>query len=861
MSDLRLYRQKRRPGETPEPMGALSEDEARARGPRATPPGAVRSFCVQQHAARHLHWDLRLEIGEVLVSWAVPRGPSLDPAEKRLAVRTEDHPLEYGDFEGVIPEGNYGAGAMILWDRGTYRTLDGEAPELGLDSGKLDLLLFGHKLRGRFALVRTHRGEGRDWLLLRKGDAPGPGPELVDAQPHSVLSGLTVEELATGQRPAAIRKSVVAAAKRAGATAAPVDASALRPMLAKREERPFSKRGWWFEVKVDGVRVLCERDGARVRIFARTGADRTAVYPEVARALLHLPLERFVIDGEIAVPDDSGRPSFERIQRRFTQTDPDEMRRVAAELPAWLFAFDVLEVAGHDLRKLPHDKRRRILERFVPATGFVRRVDALPADGLALYETVQELGLEGIVAKRQDSPYEAGRRSDRWKKIKVPRTASLAIVGWLPGQGSRSALGSLLLAWRTEAGFAHAGAVGSGLSESVIASLLPELEAREVQEPPFETPLERLPDGARFAAPQLVCEVRFTEVTRSGMLRHPVFLGVRDDVTAAECAAPERAGGALPTSLESHAAAAATAAQAAEQTPADFVPTRRDKVFWPEEGFTKGDLLDYYRDAWPFIAPYLRDRPLVLTRYPDGVEGKSFFQQNAPDFTPAWATRRHIDGTDFFLCNDVETLLYVINSGAIPLHVWSSRLGSLDRPDWLVLDLDPKQAPFEHVVRVARRLHALLDELGAEHFVKTSGQDGLHVIVPLGATLDHTETRTLAELLARVVVSELPDIATVTRPVAARGDRVYVDFGQNGRGRLIASAFSVRPRPLAPVSTPLRWSQVTRRLDPRRFNLKTTLGLMRRDGDPMRSVLETAVDVGSLLDGLAARLEPAEDEG
>jgi bifunctional non-homologous end joining protein LigD len=600
-----------------------------------------------------------------------------------------------------------------------------------------------------------------------------------------------------------------------------------------------------------------------VQIFSRTGADRTAVYPEVAHALRHLPVDRFVLDGEIAVLDDSGRPSFERIQRRFTQTDPDRMRRVAAELPAWLFAFDLLEVARRDLRGLPLATRRRILERFVPATGFVRRVDAAVEDGVGLYETVSELGLEGVVAKRLDSPYEAGRRSERWRKIKVPRTASLAIVGWLPGKGSRRELGSLLVAWQGEDALLHAGAVGSGLSDAAIASLQPELEARAVAEPPFRTPLDRLPDGARFARPGLVCEARFTEVTSAGMLRHPVFLGLRDDVAVAECVAPARSAEVMPASVESRANELSAAAAASEGAPAAFVPTRREKVFWPDEGITKGDLLDYYEAAWPWIGPYLRDRPLVLTRYPDGITGKSFFQQNAPDFTPGWATRREIDGTDFFLCNDLQTLLYVINSGAIPLHVWSSRVGSLDRPDWLILDLDPKEAPFESVVRVARRLHALLGELGAQHYVKTSGQDGLHILVPLGASLTHEETRTLGELLARVVVSDLPDIATITRPVAARGDRVYVDFLQNGRGRLIASAFSVRPRPHAPVSTPITWGQVTKRLDPRRFTLRNVPGFMRRRGDPMRDILDQAVDVPALLTRLAARAErtgPTDEE-
>jgi bifunctional non-homologous end joining protein LigD len=837
MRDLEAYRAKRDPARTPEPFG----DE------RPLPvlhPGAARRFVVQQHAARQLHWDLRLEIDGALVSWAVPKGPSLDPKQRRLAVRTEDHPLEYADFEGVIPPGNYGAGAMIVWDQGSYRTLEARAPAEGLEAGKLDLVLAGHKLRGRFALVRTRRGGGKDWLLLCKGAADGR--DLVCEAPHSVFSGLTVEELREGvSRDAAL----AAALGKLRAPRRALDRAALRPMLAMPGESAFSRAGWLFELKHDGVRVIAVKDAGGVKLLARTGGDRARVYPEVARAVAHLPVASFAIDGEVVALDDSGRSSFERIQQRFTLSDPDAIARAEVEVPAVYFAFDLLGALGFDARGLPLARRKQLLARFVPGTGVVRFADHLEREGERLFEAAAAQGLEGVIAKRADSRYESGRRSPSWLKLKAPRTARLAIVGWTAGQGSRARMGALLLAGRRGGAWVYAGSAGSGLDDATIDALLPQLESARVAEAPCVGVPTPLPRGARWVRPELACDVRYTELTSAGLLRQPVFLGLRPHARLEECLAPAP-----------HTVPEAPAPEPGPRRPAPPAAprlTRLDKVFWPDEGYTKGDLLAYYEAVWPWLAPYLRDRPVVLTRYPDGIAGKSFFQKNAPEFTPDWVARQRIDDTDFFLCNELRVLLHVINSGAIPLHVWSARAGSLERPDWLILDLDPKGAPFADVVRVARHIHALLYELEAPHFVKTSGQDGLHVLVPLGASLDHEHARALAEVLARVVCAELPERATIVRPVAARGGKVYIDYLQNGRGKLIAAPLSVRPRPGAPVSMPLAWPRVGRRLDPARFTIRTAPGLLRRSGDPLAGVLTERLDVPRVLAVLERRLAAA----
>ena len=842
---LDTYRQKRDPARTPEPFGTAHPAPAAAQTHR---------FVVQQHAARRMHWDLRLEIDGVLVSWAVPRGPSVDPNEKRLAVQTEDHPLEYAEFEGVIPAGNYGAGAMIVWDTGTYHSLDENTPAEGVRVGKLDLELRGHKLRGRWALVRTKGSEGKDWLLFKKPDGAHGGPEPVAAQPGSVFSGLTISELHDGARRDAELGDLAAAA---GAPQRPLPAAALAPMLAETAEKPFSRAGWVFELKYDGIRVLIVRDGEGMpRLLARSGRDVTASFPEIAAAAAHLPVDAFVIDGELIALDERGTGSFERLQQRLGLTNPRSVGRASAEVPVQVFGFDLLAVAGHDLRALPLSTRKTLLRRLVPAHGVIRFADHVDEHGTPFFDAACQHGVEGIVAKRADAPYVSGRRSRDWVKIKAPKTAYLAVVGFLPGKGTRETLGSLMLAWRGNSGLVYAGNAGSGLSDARIAALLPALRAATRAAPAFAA-AEPLARHAVFVEPSLVAEVRFTETTERGLLRQPVFVGMRDDKRVENADALPARRSALRVQRSASDEPADNAQRStpnAERSEQRFARSNLAKVFWPADGYTKGDLLAYYERIWPAIEPYLRDRPVVLTRYPDGIEGKNFFQKNAPEFVPDWMPTCRIEDTEYFLCNERDALLYVINMGSIPLHVWSARRQSIEHPDWAILDLDPKGAPFRDVLAVARHIHALLEPLDAPHFIKTSGQAGLHILIPLGGALTHAEATGFSEVLARLVVADLPDIATIVRPLGGRAGKVYVDFLQNGSGKTIAAPFCVRPRPGAPVSTPLRWSEVTARLDQSKLTIATVPERVGMRGDPMRAVLETPVDVAAVLTALTERL-------
>jgi bifunctional non-homologous end joining protein LigD len=834
------YRRKRDPGRTSEPFAASG----------GRPPGTpAQRFVVQQHAARRLHWDLRLEIDGVLVSWAVPRGPSTDTRERRLAVQTEDHPLEYQRFEGIIPSGNYGAGAMIIWDTGRYRLVDGLEPGAALAAGKLDLEMRGHKLRGRWALVRTKGSDGRQWLLFKKADAAAGSTDLVEAMPQSVLSGLTVLELRDGGRR---QDELAARAAEAGAPRAALSAKAVAPMLAEIRDDPFTHADWLFELKYDGIRIAILRsDGAAPRLRARSGRDVTHQFPEIAEAAAHLPADDFAVDGELIALDERGAGSFERLQARLGLTNAWDVERTAAEVPVQVFAFDLPAVAGHDLRALPLTTRKAILQRLVPARGVIRYADHVLEAGEAFFAAAAEHDVEGIVAKRADSPYRSGQRSRDWVKIKRPRSDRFAVVGYVPGKGARAPLGALMLGWWRDGSLVHAGNVGSGLSEALVGELLAALRPDQRATPAFAVGADPLPRGAVFVEPRLVVAVRYTEVTERGMLRQPVLEGLRADAGLHDCAQAPTAG-ASPAPDVAPAVAAPSAPS--DEPPPRFVPSNVKKIFWPADGYTKGDLLAFYDAIWPAIEPYLRDRPVVLTRYPDGIDGKSFFQKNAPEFVPDWVPTCRIEDTEYFLCNERDALLYVINMGCIPLHIWSARRGSIERPDWSILDLDPKGAPRRDVIAVARRIHALLEPLGAPHFIKTSGQEGLHVLIPLAGALTHDQSKSFAEVLARLVVADLPEIATIARPLGDRGGKVYVDFLQNGFGKTIAAPFSVRPRPGAPVSTPLEWREVSARLDPARHTIATVPARIAKRGDPLRAVLESGVDVAAVLAALQERM-------
>ena len=820
-------------------------------------------FVVHKHAARRLHFDLRLEMDGVLRSWAVPKGPSYDTADKRLAVHVEDHPLEYGDFEGLIPEGNYGAGAVIVWDRGQWLPVGD--PAEGLTKGKLLFELRGHKLHGMWTLVKLKKGEN-EWLLIKERDGYASAGGSMPPE-ESVLSGLTVEDLKAGRTPAS---GIVAELERSAAPRREVRAETVQLMLAEARDMAFTASGWLFELKLDGYRAIGARNGTAC-LLSRNGNDLSNCFPEVIRALDALPFKRLILDGEIVALDDAGRPNFQRLQQRARLSRGLDIRHAMVENPVTYFAFDLLGVDDFDLRPLTLSLRKAMLRRLLPPAGVIRYLDHFEDEGEVLYEQVQKLGLEGIVAKRSDSAYKPGR-SAAWLKIRSRRTDDFVVVGFTAPKGSRSGFGALHVGLHIDGKLIYAGRAGSGFTDSELTRVHRELLSSRIASPPCggPTPADK---GTTWVEPRLVCEVEFTEWTDEGLLRQPVFLRFRDDKKPEECVGSgagrqrgsgefREAAGQRGSGAEQSKAVTLSAAKGAEGSLATerIAFTNLQKVFWPEDGYTKGDLIEYYRAMSPWMLPYLADRPVVLTRYPDGIAGKSFFQKDAPGFVPEWIRTARMWSEqaereiDYFICDDEASLLYLINMGTIPLHVWASRTAKIDKPDWCVLDLDPKDAAFSDVIEVAQTTHALCEEIGLPNLVKTSGSSGLHVLIPLGCQCRYDEARSLGELLARLVTAELPEISTVTRQVSRRGGKVYIDYLQIGAGRLIVAPFSVRPLPGAPVSMPLRWSEVKPGLDIRAFTIKTAPGRMQKlKRDPLREVLHQEPDLAAALNRLARR--------
>jgi bifunctional non-homologous end joining protein LigD len=840
--ELSRYRSKRDPVQTTEPFSA-----ERKGSPRATRTGR---FVVHLHQARREHYDLRLECGGTLQSFAVPRGPSLKPLDKRLAVHTENHPLEYLDFEAVIPEGNYGAGSMIVWDTGRVRYLETSAEE-GLARGDLKFELSGFKLRGNFVLVRTSGrkeklevgdGQQSEWLLIKKQDLYASDEDIIVKDPRGVLSGLTGEEnFVKAEVVAEVAKLVDHLPEKALA------AQGLTPMLCALEGATLTDPERLYELKLDGVRIVAEKRGAQAALRYRNGRAATASYAEIARAVSLLPCENAVLDGEIVTFDADGKPSFERLAPRIHAQKPMDIEQARAVVPVVYLVFDLLSLAGRDLTSLPLVERKRILSQLVRGRGLVRVLDHIEDDGRALYEFCRRERLEGVVAKKKLAPYRTGsRRTADWVKIKCERDDDFVVMGYVAGIGSRKSLGALCIGAYVRGELEYRGRVGSGLSDQTIKLLLAELPGLEQDRYPGHGDVPEDPGtaGARWVRPELVVQVRYHGFTEEQRLRAPVFLGLRPDVDPLSChASPPKA----PTEPEPSAGPSLGSGR--------VVITNPDKVFWPESGYTKGDLCAYYATIAPRMLPFLRGRPLVLVRHPDGIAGKSFYQWNVPEGTPSWMRRLDISDTDevdrspknVFLVDDDDGLVYLAQLGCIPLHVLACRERSLGTCDFITIDFDLGDRAFADAVRVGLTLKEVLDDAGLPGFPKTSGQRGLHVLIPLGDGIPFEAAKLLVELLGRIVTARHPQIATMERKVDKRGDRMYVDTGQTGTSRTIVAPYSVRAHPGATVSTPLAWDELHAGLDPARFTIVSVPLRVAEIDDPWLGFDEAKPNVASAL--------------
>jgi len=777
-ADLDPYRQRRDFDATPEPPPSKRPDERER--PR---------FCIQRHDARSLHFDLRLEIDGVLRSWAVPKGVPLRCGPKRLAVQTEDHPLEYLRFEGVIPEGEYGAGRMTIWDAGEY------VPERRSDT-EWKVRLEGARLRGDYHLVRTGHEDGREEWLLFRSRAGGEGPP--DPLPRF---------------------------------------RALRPMVAVLDGgRPdgFDDPEWAFELKWDGYRALALVSPDQIELRSRRGLDLTGAYPDAGDLRRRIMCQEAVLDGEIVALDAGGRASFQRLQR--------------GEGPIAYVVFDLLQVDGDWLLDRPwHERRAALAGALAPERGpALLAPDYVPGEGRALLAAARAREVEGVVAKRMDAPYRPGRRSGDWLKLKIRPEEELVIGGFTEGAGSRRGRVGALLVGRPEgASLRYVGHVGSGLSDDEAAALWGRLEAVRSDASPFD----RAPRGdppPRWVRPELRCTVGYAEETHDGRLRAPVFLGLLDD----DGGGPEAP------------AIAADGDQDVGLAGRRIRLTNLGKVYWPGEGITKGDLLRHYLAVAPALVPHLAARAMILKRYPDGIGGDHFFQHNLPEGAPDWLTTAELARSErpgsstnrYAVVDDLLSLLWVANLGAIDMNPWQSPVDRPEEPTQVLFDLDPAEGvPYDAVVETALLVREVLQALGLRGYPKTSGGSGMHVFVPVAGGLTYEVVRLFALVVARTLAGRRPELVTTSVRVADRGKRIYIDANQNGRGRSISSVYSIRPRPGAPVATPLRWDEVAPGLDPRAFTPEVVAGRLRRDGDLFAGVLSDQQDLASA----AAELGPA----
>jgi bifunctional non-homologous end joining protein LigD len=822
---LKEYAAKRDFKKTPEPPPAEAVAQAATRG---------GFFCVQRHDASHLHYDFRLEVGGVLVSWAVPKGPSLDPARKALAMKVEDHPLDYGTFEGNIPGGSYGGGSVMLWDKGTYEVIGEPAAQGQIERGDFKFELRGSKLKGSFAIVhmkaaKGRPGKGNEWLLIKKQDEHVVKDYDIEASAWSVASKRTQQEIADDVQP-------MGAETLKGAQAAKAPA-VLEAMLATAVTKPPGGNYWSYEIKWDGVRALClVKDGA-VEIHSRRGNRAEKQYPELAGLPAQINAKTAWLDGEICVLDERGRARFELIQPRIG-ANANAVRGLAEQTPATLFLFDVLYVDGYDVRGAPLEERRRLLRHIVVPTDTIRISESFETDGEQMFDAARQMGLEGILAKDRRSAYAAGR-STKWLKLKVLNEQEFVIAGFTKGE--RDYFGALVLGVAEDGKFRHAGQVGTGFDQKLMKEIHQRLQPLIVKTCPL-TPKPKIADMAGWVRPEVVCQIRYLEWTHEGMLRAPVFVGLREDKRPEEAVREEPQTAPEPDAEALDLSGKEVTAEIDGHT---LKFTNLDKVYFPQDGWKKRDLLEYYNNVAQWILPHLKDRPLSLKRYPNGIAADFFFQKDARKGFPDWMQYEEIlehhppKPNRYPLGNDRASLLYLVNLGCIDQNPLTSRVGNLDHPDWMLLDLDPVEASYDEIVEAALLIRGVLGEFGLQGYAKTTGGDGMHIYVPLEAIYSFEQVRGFAEILSHLAVEKAPDLFTTPRSVEKRKKgRVYFDYLQIGSGKTISSPYVVRAYNGAPVATPLDWKEVKRGLRPTDFRIDNVMERFRRVGDLFAPVLQ-----------------------
>lgn len=906
---LSKYNQKRKFEETPEPSSDVKKG------------GGKLIFVVQRHQASRLHYDLRLEMEGVLKSWAVPKGPSMNSKDKRLAMMVEDHPFDYKDFEGEIPEGNYGAGIVEIWDNGflySYEDEDRKKVEkdllAGLEKGDLKFRLEGEKLKGTFALVKIKNnasGSDKDnsWLLIKKNDEHAV-TKRYDSEDYisksskidkggnkkSKKSSTSKKETKTTTR---LKSTSKAEIHPEGAKKSQMPLQ-VKPMLAKLGDEAFNDSNYIFELKWDGYRAVAEIEDGNVSLYSRNLLSFNQKYPSLLKILKEVE-HNVVFDGEIVVLNEEGHPVFQ-----FLQNYKEEYAQNLC-----YYIFDILYVDGYDLTELPLVERKKYINQLIEGLPNIRFSDHIEENGKSLFKMAQESKLEGIIAKKANSPYRMGKRSNEWVKIKTSLRQEAVIAGFTEPKGSRKHIGSLVLGVYDNGNLKYIGNAGGGFNDKSLKETKELLEPLIRKTSPFKEKI-KTNTPVTWLKPELVCEVEFSEWTQENSMRHPIFQGFREDKDPKDVVIekPEvsangkessklekklketekqkskggkeepRADDKIPDDKDNSTSSKAkkkiksdkednskkvdskkakTKDKNKEQIEIDGIPltlSNLDKIYWPEEKYTKGDLIDYYISVGKYMLPYLEDRPQSLHRHPNGIDKPGFFHKDMGENIPDWleTCKVHSESNDkeinYLLCQNQAALTYMNNLGCIEINPWNSRIQSLENPDFTVIDLDPADNTFEEVIETALVVKSILDKAGAECYIKTSGSSGMHIYIPLGARYDYEQGKNFAHIIAQLANAELPDLTSIERSPKARPKSIYLDYLQNRKGQTLASVYGVRPKSGATVSTPLEWKEVKKGLHPSQFTIKTILPRIKKKGDLFKGILGKGIDMEKCISRL-----------
>ncbi len=895
------YKARRNFKKSPEPTGGKADSSDKLR------------FVVQKHDASHLHYDFRLELEGVLKSWAVPKGPSMDSSVKRLAMMVEDHPYDYRSFEGVIP-GGYGAGTVMIWDEGFYAPAEmvGESKNKqeknltrSLRAGKIHFILYGSKLKGEFAIIKTRLKGENSWLLFKVKDNHASAADIT-LKDKSVVSKKTLTQIKkTGvsldgsdptkkkgekgkkklsspnhvNKDQSLKHKIYDTPPEKAATGKikmPLGAKkakfplTIKPMLAVLVNKPFNKEGWLYEVKWDGYRAISMMKKNKVEIKSRNDKSFTDRFYPVTSALKELKLNA-VVDGEIVVLDEKGISDFGNLQNWQSEEDGELM----------YYLFDIMWLNGNDLTEAPVVERKAILEKLIHENNVLKISRSFDESGISFFETAKKLGLEGIIAKKSDSWYRQGERSHDWLKIKANKRQEMVIGGFTKNDNSNKYFSSLLVGVFDRGKLRYTGKVGTGFDTVAQKDILRRLKHLIVKTPPFEN----LPDinnpsrfrpnpphaSATWVKPKLVCEVSFTEITKDGVMRHPSFVGMRIDKNAKNVVmekakiqkkAPSVRVG---TKVKLEATSKVKMEENLLLNPLEDKQIKRidghelkftnlGKIYWPVEKITKRDLLNYYHQVSPYILPYLKNRPQSMNRHPNGINGPGFYFKDVTGKAPEWVETflYHSESDDrdrkYLVAKNEASLLYMASLGCIEMNPWHSRVESEDYPDWCIIDLDPGKNPFDEVIKAARVTKEILDGLGVVSYPKTSGSTGIHIYIPLGASYTYDQSKEFARVIARMVYEEIPEFTSIERVVKNRKGKMYIDFLQNRPQATVCAPYSVRPRPGATVSMPLHWDEVKKGLQMRDFTIENSLERIKSEGDIFKPVIGKGVDLLKVID-------------